>query len=79
MERPKLKREWIGRKVQLLRALRTRTGICFPEGSIMEVIGNKGSLSLRLPDPAPPGQREGRRIRRVSEADVRLLPREAHS
>lgn len=72
--RPRLKRDWIGRRVELLRTLRTRAGVTFPEGSIMVVSNNRGSLSLSLPEPNPSGSWEGRTIKRVSEFDVRLLP-----
>lgn len=73
-ERPKLKRDWVGRKVELLRTLRTRGGVEFTEGTVMVVSNNRGSLSLRAETPNQFGYWAGRIIRRVSEYDVRLLP-----
>ena len=46
MERPKLKRDWIGLKMKSLRQIETRGGIIFPAGMTFEVTGNRGGLRL---------------------------------
>ncbi|KKN36053.1 hypothetical protein LCGC14_0777480 [marine sediment metagenome] len=79
MKKPKLKRDWIGRRVRALRALshgRFVDGrshhMAIPEGKILTVTHSWNGLTLRT-DPCPScGVRLF--ITRVSEHDVELLP-----
>ena len=43
MDKPKLKRDWIGRHVRITRAVETRGGDIFPAGTICEVEKYRGS------------------------------------
>lgn len=67
----KLKRDWIGRKVRVLRALSTGR-LAIPEGKIMTVTHSWKGLTLRA-DPCP-SCGGSIFITRVSEHDVELLP-----
>jgi hypothetical protein len=46
MNRPKLKRDWVGLNVRLLAEVETKGGAIFPIGTIMEVTRNFGGLHL---------------------------------
>ncbi len=48
MNKPKLKRDWIGRRVRLLRKIETNGGSIFPAGTIMIVHDNHGGLRLKM-------------------------------
>lgn len=52
MERPRLKRDWIGRLVKLRRGLRNGRTI-FPKGLVMQVDSYRGTLSLETEKPCP--------------------------
>jgi hypothetical protein len=70
-EVPKLKRDWIGRKVRTTVELRNGWGV-IPRDTVMTVQGNRSGLELI----AEPCEHCGVRlsITRVSEYDVLLLP-----
>lgn len=71
MKKPKLKRDWIGRKVRALRAL-SNGNLAIPEGKILTVKRYWKGLTL-VTDGCPNcGVRLF--ITRVSEHDVELLP-----
>lgn len=70
MKKPKLKRDWIGRKVRTLVEL--RSGIAtIPLGAILEVYGNRGGLFLR--SDACPHCGVMVHVRGVPEWDVEVL------
>lgn len=45
---PKLKRDWIGRKVRLIRDVETKGGKIYPAGLIMHVYKNFNGLHVRV-------------------------------
>jgi hypothetical protein len=68
---PKLKRDWVGRKVRTTREL-INGYVTIPRGTVATVTGNHGGLSLSTDACATCGVRC--HIRKVSEFDVDLLP-----
>ncbi len=71
MKKPKLKRDWIGRRVRALRAL-SNGNLTVPPGKILTVARNWKGLEL-VSDPCPHcGVKI--RITRVSVHSVELLP-----
>jgi hypothetical protein len=74
-QKPKLKRDWIGRYVRLLYQMETRGGSIFEEGEVMKVNDNHGGLTLEAVRACPHCRRLYRhQIRKVSMANVILLP-----
>jgi len=74
-QKPKLKRDWIGRYVRLLYRLETKGGSIFEEGEVMEVEAYYRGLSLQALRTCPHCYRQNRlRICRVQEECVSLLP-----
>jgi hypothetical protein len=71
MKKPKLKRDWVGRKVKALRPLSTGR-LAVPEGKILTVTRNWKGLTLVTDGCSNCGVRIF--ITRVSEHDVELLP-----
>lgn len=70
---PKLKRDWVGRKVRTKRVLRNGH-MEIPAGTVCEVIRNVAGLWLVNPPCECCGVRVF--INKVPESDVELLPRE---
>ena len=71
---PKLKRDWVGRHVRLLRDMQTHGGDMFQAGTVMRVIQNRGGLKLAKVKSCPRCAAEHReRIHKVDEVDVELL------
>lgn len=70
---PKLKRDWIGRKVRARRDLKNHV-VNVPEGAVLEVTDNHGGLSLTTEQCECCGVRVF--IRKVPEQAVVLLPEE---
>jgi hypothetical protein len=74
-QKPRLKRDWIGRYVRLLCRLEARGGQIFEEGEVMRVEDNHGGLTLEAVRACPYCRRLYRhRIRKVSMGAVILLP-----
>lgn len=71
-EIPKLKRDWVGRRVRTRRELRSGM-MQIPADTILTVESNRSGLTLST----QPCEHCGVRIfvRRVPESDVELLPR----
>lgn len=69
-----LQREWRGRRVELVRDLRTKSGLEFKAGEVLACSSAyRGRLNLH--DPATmKGNLITRAISRVNKMDVRLLP-----
>lgn len=75
-ERPKRKKDWVGRRVRLRRDLENKGGNLFRAGEVMEVRRNFGGLELRtLAECTSCFKGHWRTIKDISEADVELLPR----
>jgi hypothetical protein len=68
---PRLKRDWIGRKVRTRREIRNGLG-SVPAGTVMNVTDNRAGLALETKKCDCCGVRFY--VRRVAEADVDLLP-----
>jgi len=76
-EKPRLKRDWEGRSVRVLREIQTRGGRIFAPGAIMVVDRNFGGLSLHKRDVCPHCKcGQDHRVVKVHESDVELLPKE---
>lgn len=75
MNKPRLKRDWIGRHVRLVADMNTKGGTLFKSGTIMEVVQNRGGLTLRTTIQCKECN-VGRYhyISKVNEYDVELLP-----
>lgn len=74
---PKLKRDWKGRKVRLLRKVETRGGDIFPVGAVMTVYRNHGGLTLDYVSTCERcGLGKRFTIKGISESAVELLPKE---
>lgn len=71
VKKPKLKRDWKGRKVRTLRDLRNGWGV-IPAGTVFEVRENWAGLNLLGDRCTCCGLRAS--INRVPEHDVELLP-----
>lgn len=72
---PKLKRDWKGRQVKLLRAMQTNGGHIFCPGTVMEVVDYYRGLGLMQVSACPVCKcGERRHITRVSLNHVELLP-----
>ena len=75
MKRPRLKRDWIGRRVRLLRKMETVGGLMLPTGLVMKLEATwRGRFKLsvvRTCKHCGVGQRSS--IARVRESDVELL------
>lgn len=74
-ERPKLKRDWVGRYVRLRHDTKTRGGTTFPAGEVMRVTRNFGGLFLSALRPCAMCG-DCRLLRGVQERDVDLLPKD---
>ena len=76
-KKPKLKRDWVHRRVRLLRKLETKGGVIFEKDEVMVVHRNFGGLELTTLTRCPKCERGHRHyIRKVHERDVELLPEE---
>lgn len=74
MERPKLKRDWIGRFVRLRKPMETAAGVFFEAGEVMEVYKYYRGLGLRTTCCCSECSRRYRdRIDKVAIEDVLLL------
>lgn len=72
---PKLKREWVGRHVRLLRPMQTGAGVMLGAGTVCVVEASHGGCDLRKADVCPHCQcGHTHRIRKVPECDLELLP-----
>lgn len=69
---PRLKRDWVGRKVRTRRELRNGMGV-IPAGTVAIVTYNRSGLSLSTDPCGSCGVRV--LINRVPEHDVELLPK----
>lgn len=77
MERPKLKRDWVGLIVETLRPLRTKGGNSFRAGTRMLVRYNHGGLHLEAMRVCKKCQLEHYHcINGVSERDVMIVGRQ---
>lgn len=72
VETPRLKRDWVGRKVRTRRELRNGMGI-IPAGTVVTVTSNHSGLSLSTDSCGSCGVRV--LISKVPERDVDLLPK----
>ncbi len=72
---PKLKRDWVGRHVRLLRQLQNAAGEVFEAGEVMKVYRNYAGLQLSATyECGECGARKHRRITKVCEENVQLMP-----
>lgn len=72
--KPKLKRDWVGRKVRLLRDIRTLGGKIMSAGTVMKVTRSYGGLHLKADKVCPHcGLGEEHRVKKVRERSVELL------
>lgn len=74
---PKLKSEWVGRRVRLLQTSTNVAGFVFPQGTVMEVTRNFGGVwleSLFLCGSCSTGRKHA--ISKIPESRVELLPRD---
>ncbi len=75
VERPRLKRDWVGRYVRLRQAIETQGGTVFRAGEVMHVYKNHAGLGLRAVMDCPHCKRQYRmQITGVHEENVELLP-----
>jgi hypothetical protein len=76
VSKPRLKRDWEGRYVRLLRPIETKGGVIFAAGEVMQVTRNFGGLHLRtIGFRCPTCERGFRRgVSKVHESTVSLLP-----
>lgn len=74
--KPRLKRDWIGRHARILCDMETKGGTVFQAGEVLEVVNNHGGLTLKAMRTCPRCEARHRRrlISKVSEDDVHLLP-----
>ena len=74
MDKPKLKRDWEGRSVKLLREITTNGGRIFGAGTIMLVERNYNGLHLAKREVCQHcGCGHEHKVNRVSESSVELL------
>ncbi len=75
VERPKRKKDWVGRRVRLRHDMENKAGNVFKAGEVMEVRRNFGGLELRtLYECESCFKGRWRAIKGISESDVDLLP-----
>lgn len=76
-DKPRLKSDWAGRYVRLRYRIETKGGAIFRAGSILQVDRNYGGLDLATVRRCPTCEAQfRRRVAKVSEQDVELLPRD---
>jgi hypothetical protein len=74
-KRPKLKRDWHGRHVRLLREIESEGGRIFDAGTVMKVTRNFGGLHLIAVAACKDCTLRFRhQVQGIPEADVELLP-----
>lgn len=73
-KKPRLKREWIGRHVRLLRTVRTRGGTIFPSGETLKVLNSYGGLTLLRQHICEHCGRRADIVTKIAEIEVELLP-----
>jgi hypothetical protein len=74
-EKPKLKRDWKGRKVRLREEIQTKGGTIFPAGMVLNVVQNRSGLTLETVMRCPTCEVSQRNwIKGVGEWKVELLP-----
>lgn len=74
---PRLKRDWNGRYIKLLRKIETDGGVIFLAGEVMLVTRNFGGLHLNTVHQCSKCERGFRLgIRKVPESWVTLLPKD---
>ncbi len=75
VEKPRLKKDWEGRYVRLLKEIETRGGIILDVGEVMEVMRNFGGLNLSAVTQCENCNKHTRRyVTKVPEWNVELLP-----
>lgn len=72
--KPKLKREWIGRYVRLLRTVKTRGGNVFAAGEALKVLNSYGGLTLLRQHVCEHCGRRADVVTKIAETEVELLP-----
>lgn len=72
--KPRLKREWIGRHVRLLRNVKTRGGNIFQAGETLKVINSFGGLTLLRQHVCEQCGRRSDIVTKIAEMEVELLP-----
>lgn len=73
--KPKLKRDWVGRRVRLVNRVVSRGGKIFEAGTVMNVIRNHSGLHLTAEQVCDKcGLGDLHWVRGVSEDSVELLP-----
>lgn len=73
-QKPRLKREWIGRYVRLLRTVKTRGGTIFLAGETLKVLNSFGGLTLLRQHVCEQCGRRTDLVTKIAETEVELLP-----
>lgn len=73
-QKPRLKREWIGRYVRLLRNVKTRGGTIFLAGETLKVLNSYGGLTLLRQHVCEHCGRRTDIVTKIAEREVELLP-----